>query len=102
MRLFTVQRALGVGLAVAACIHVANAKEINLNCIILSNNSSQQITRQLTIDLDNRWLAFDKKSNDRANEWYDIIKVSKFAITAILSAPNIDSGSALLVLNRDA
>jgi hypothetical protein len=99
---FAVERALALGLALAVSIHAVNAKEIVLTCIVFSSDGAQHMTEDLTIDLDNRWLAFDKGDNNTASLWFDIIKVSKFAITAILQAPHIDSGTEVLVLNRDS
>jgi hypothetical protein len=56
-RLFAVKRALAFGIALAVSIHAISAKEFILKCRTLNSNG----THQLTIDLDNRWLAFGKK-----------------------------------------
>ena len=96
-RLFAVQRALALALALAVSIHAVNASEISLKCRVINSN----YTQQLTIDLDNRWLAFGKKANGTASEWFDIIKVSDLVITAILKNPRIVNGEEIFVLNRD-
>lgn len=89
-RLFAVKRALAFGIALAVSIHAVNAKEIILRCRALKSDSTQQ----LTIDLDNRQLAF-------ANSWFDILKESDIAITAILVNPRLTHGEEIFVLNRD-
>jgi hypothetical protein len=68
-RLFAVKRALSFGIALAVSIHAVNAKDIILKCRTLHSNGTQQ----LTIDLDNRLLAFGKKDDGTASSWFDIL-----------------------------
>jgi hypothetical protein len=96
-RLFAVTRALAFGAALAVFIHAVNAKEIILKCRTLNSNGTQQ----LTIDLDNRQLAFGKKDDGTASSWFDILKISEIAITAILTNPRLNHGEEILVLNRE-
>src|SRR5712671_4893757 len=96
-RLFAAKRALAFGIALAVSIHAISAKEFILKCRTLNSNG----THQLTIDLDNRWLAFGKKDGGTANSWFDILKVSETDITAILTNPRIVHGEEIFVLNRE-
>jgi hypothetical protein len=94
---FTLKRALAFGIALAVSIHAVNAKEIILTCRNLDSNGTQR----LTIDLDNRWLAFGKKDDGTASSRFDILKVSEIAITAILTNPRLLQGEEIFVLNRE-
>jgi hypothetical protein len=96
LALFAVKRALGLGIALAVSIHEVNAKEIILTC----RNLESPVTRRLTIDLDNRRLAF-LNDDGTANSLFDIRKVSEFAITAILADPNLLGAEEIFVLNRE-
>jgi hypothetical protein len=97
MRDWAIKRAVAFGLALALSTQVVNAKEIILKCRTVNSDGVQQ----LTIDLENRWLAFGKKDDGTAGSWFDILKVSEKAITAILTSPIITHGEEIVVLNRE-
>jgi len=89
-----------LSIALAISIHAVNAKEIILKCRTLNSNGSQQ----LTIDLDNGWLAFasgEQAAHGEANSSFKILKVSDVAITAILENPIPTHGEEIFVLNRE-